>query len=160
MKKVLLLLLLATGTISCDAQHRQNEKPQKEVTTIDENRPQAKWKVNKKYDDKGNLIGYDSTYTWTYTSKGKVHSVEADSVMAAFKKQFDMELPSLFNKSFGNPIRSDSLFYKEFTAPDYFSKKWEGHYFDMKEMMKEMDSMRNSFLDKNYPGLNAGKQQL
>jgi hypothetical protein len=157
MKKGMLLLLLATCTISCNAQYNQNEKQQKQIT-VDANKPKISWKVNKKYDDKGNLIGYDSSYTWTYSAKGgKVHSIEADSVMAAFKKQFNAEFPSFFNKDFGNPVWSDSLFYKDFIAPDYFMKKWEEHSFDMEKMMKQMDSMRNSFLKHNYPGLSTQK---
>lgn len=159
MKKALLLLLLATCTVSCNAQHKQNETHSKQITTANDNKPQASWKVNKRYDDKGRLIGFDSTYTWTYSSKGgKIYSVEADSVMAAFRKQFNNEFPSMFNKNFGDPIWSDSLFYKDFISPDYFSKKWEEHYFNMEQMMKQMDSMRHSFLQKNYPGLDMQKK--
>jgi len=36
-------------------------------------------------------------------------------------------------------------------------KKWEAHSFNMEGMMKQMDSMKNSFLKKNYPGLSTKK---
>jgi hypothetical protein len=158
MKKLLFILpviMLATG---CNAQHKQNEKKQGDIVTTQDNKPQVSWKVNKKYDDKGNLIGYDSTYTWTYSNKGKTHSVQADSVMSAFREQFNAQFPSIFNRSFGDPVWSDSLFYRDFATPGYFMKKWNEHYFDMDGMMRRMDSLRNSFLQKNYPGLNAQKQ--
>ncbi|WP_276133060.1 hypothetical protein [Polluticoccus soli] len=160
MKNILLLLLLVTGTYSCNAQPRQSEK-QQQATTTEENKPQARWKVNKKYDDKGNLIGYDSSYVWTYSSKGgNIHSVEADSVMEAFRKQFNMEFPSFFNKRFDNPVWSDSLFRQDFIAPDYFMKRWDEHHSDMRQMMQQMDSLRNWFLKNNYPGLNSENKRL
>jgi hypothetical protein len=162
MKKLLFLLPILVMTVGCNAQHKQNEKQENQTTeTRQDNKPQVSWKVNKKYDDKGNLIGYDSTYTWTYSSKGgKVHNVQADSVMAAFRKQFNAQFPSIFSRHFGDPIWSDSLFYRDFTTPDYFMKKWNEHYFNMHGMMEQMDSMRNSFLQKNYPGLSTEKKQL
>jgi len=116
--------------------------------------------VNKRYDDKGNLIGYDSTYTWSYSSHGKTQSISADSVMNSFRRQFDAQFPTLFNQSFGDPIWNDSLFYKDFTAPDYFMQKWNDHYFDMRSMMLRMDSLRNSFLDRHYPGLDDRKKSV
>ena len=160
MKKLLFILPVIMLTTGCNAQHQQNEKQLKDVVATQDNKPQVSWKVNKKYDEKGNLIGYDSTYTWTYSSKGKTHSVQTDSVMAAFREQFNAQFPAIFNKSFGDPIWSDSLFYRDFATQGYFMKKWNEHYFDMKGMMKQMDSLRNSFLQKNYPGLNTDKKQL
>ncbi len=144
---------MLTATSGCNAQSKQNEKTDLLITETEQNKPQANWKVNKKYDDKGNLIAYDSTYTWSYSSKGKMREIEADSVLTMFRKQFNTELPSFFNRNFANPIWEDSLLYRDFAQPDYFMKKWDNHYFDMRGMMQEMDSLRNSFLKKNYPGL-------
>jgi hypothetical protein len=153
MKNLLFLALLLTATAGCTAQPKQNEKTDAPIAKTEQNKPEVNWKVNKKYDDKGNLIGYDSTYTWSYSSRGKVRQVEADSVLTAFRKQFNTEMPSFFNRNFADPVWGDSLLYKDFAEPDYFMKKWENHYFDMRGMMQEMDSLRNSFLKKNYPGL-------
>lgn len=127
------------------------------MATPDQGEPEVNWKVNKRYDDNGNLISYDSTYTWSYSNKGNVMQVDADSVLTAFRKQFNVELPSVFSRNFGNSIWGDSLLYRDFAEPDYFMKKWENQYFDMRSMMMEFDSMRNSFLQKNYPGLNIQK---
>jgi hypothetical protein len=161
MKKILFILPVIMFATGCDAQHKKNEKQQKETAAIQQDiKPHVSWKVNKKYDDKGNLIGYDSTYTWTYFSNGKTHSVQTDSVMAAFRQQFNAQFPSIFNRNFGEPIWSDSLFYRDFATPGYFMKKWNEHYFDMNGMMRQMDSLRNSFLQKNYPGLSTDKKQL
>lgn len=153
MKKIFLMLALLPLVTGCNAQHKQHETSATSPT--DKNKPQVNWEVNKKYDDKGNLIRYDSTYTWTYSNNGKVQQVDADSVMSEFKQQFNTGFPSLFRNDFGNPVWEDSLFYRDFTSPDYFMQKWEQHYFDMSKIMRQMDSARNSFLKNKYPGLES-----
>lgn len=146
---VCLLLLVAAG---CDAQTGKSKKTLQVGDTTSQ--PKASWKVNKKYDDKGNLIAYDSTYTWTYSGKGGQDiPIEVDSVMNAFRKRFNSTFPSMFNNSFGSPVWNDSLFFNDFLRQDYFMRKYNDHYFDMKGMMRSMDSVRNSFLQENYPGL-------
>jgi hypothetical protein len=146
---VCLLLLVAAG---CDA---QTEKPKKTLQAGDTAaQPKARWKVNKKYDDKGNLIAYDSTYTWTYSGKGGQDiPIEVDSVMNAFRKRFNSTFPSMFNNSFGSPVWNDSLFFNDFLRHDYFIQRYNQRFFDMEGMMRSMDSVRNNFLQENYPGL-------
>ena len=112
----------------CNAQNN-SKTSSKDTTGIQQNKPEISWKVNKKFDDKGNLISYDSTAVWSYTSGKSTHNIPAD------------------------PIWNDSLFYRDFTNSDYFMQKWEQHYFDMGRMIQQMDSFRNSFLNRTYPGL-------
>ncbi len=159
MKKLLAIALLFS-VIGCNGQDKKAKKTEGTAIQTEQNAPHSSWKVNRKYDDKGNLIRYDSTYTWSYSSGGKSRQVNADSVMASFRREFNVEFPSLFNKSFGDPVWSDSLFYKDFTSPDYFMHKWENNYFDMRSMMLRMDSLRNAFLRENYPGLNKNNVKI
>ena len=152
MKNLLLSVLLVVFITGCNAQNTKKINTN-DTTQVQQNKPEINWKVNKKFDDKGNLISYDSTAIWSYSSGQNAHNIGADSVMMAFRKQFDSGFPSFFRESFGDPIWNDSLFYRDFTTPDYFIQKWEHHYFDMVRMMRQMDSLRNSFLNRNYPGL-------
>ena len=56
------------------------------IDTIKNNSPNESWNVNKKYDKDGNIIQYDSSYSYSYSSTGeylnidslitKVHSLE------------------------------------------------------------------------------------
>lgn len=151
MKNVLSSALLLVVITGCNAQDRK--KISTNDTTQVKSKPDVSWKVNKKFDDKGNLISYDSTAVWSYSSGQTAHHMGADSVMSAFRKQFDSGFPSFFRENFGDPILNDSLFYRDNTTPGYFKQKWEHHYFDMGRMMRQVDSLQNSFLDKNYPGL-------
>lgn len=152
MKTVLTSVLLLAFITGCNAQNNKKINS-KETTGMQQGKPGISWKVNKKYDDKGNMVSYDSTAVWSYSSGQDERHVEADSVMMAFRKQFDSGFPSIFRENFGDPVWNDSLFYRDFTAPDYFMQKWEQHYFNMGKMMQRMDSLRNSFLNRNYPGL-------
>ncbi len=120
-----------------------------------ESKPGVSWKVNRQYDDKGNLIGYDSTAVWSYSGGQQAREIAVDSVMMAFRKQFDKGFSSIFHERFGEPMWHDSLFYRDFITPDYFMQRWEHDYFDVGRMMMQMDSLRNSFLQQNYPGLSV-----
>jgi len=152
MKNLLLPVLLLIFISGCNTQNNSTINA-KDTTSVKQNKPDISWKVNKKFDDKGKLISYDSTAVWSYTSGQNAHHIQADSVMMAFRKQLDSGFPSIFRENFGDPIWNDSLFYRDFTTPDYFMQKWEQHYFNMGRMMQQMDSFRNSFLNRNYPGL-------
>jgi hypothetical protein len=160
MRKMVFALLLLAGATACNGQAEKKKEAGNHSYQVTPGRPQGSWKVNKHYDDKGNLIGYDSTYVWSYSSRnGQVQDVNADSVMAAFRKQFDVQFPSVFSHSFGEPIWNDSLFHRDFTGPDYFINKWESDFFDMRKMMERMDSLRNDFLRNNYPGLKTEEKK-
>ena len=153
MRKTIIALLLLGGATACNG---QNEKNKQTELNPAESKPQSSWKVNKKYDDKGNLIAYDSTYVWSYSSKdGKTQNANADSVLAEFRNKFSMDFPSFFSNDFDRLKMDDSAFYNNFSAPDYFMKSWQQHQAQMGMMMRQMDSLRNGFLRNNYPNINT-----
>jgi hypothetical protein len=154
--KTMIIALMAVLCISgCKAQDKK-----KNIIKDEANQPKVSWKVNKEVDDKGNVIRYDSTYVWSYSNKGKAQNVDVDSVLHKFREQFDINSSEIFGRGFGGPVWNDSAFYKDFIRPDYFLRKWENNSFDMRRMMQQMDSMRNAFLKKNYPGINPESKKL
>ena len=64
--KTLAIILLAFSTVfAC------NKPTAKQTTAVsDTANPKTSVTVNKKYDDKGNLIRYDSSYSYSYKSPG------------------------------------------------------------------------------------------
>lgn len=65
MKKIILVaVLLSFSLISCNAQ----EKSQKTEQKNDSIQPEVNISVNKEYDEQGNLIRIDSTYTSFYSN--------------------------------------------------------------------------------------------
>ena len=147
MKKIMLVMPALLLLNSCQAQTKEkNSSPESK-------QPKVSIDVKRETDERGNVIRYDSTYTWSYSSDGTQSDVSVDSVMAAFRKQFDSAFPDFFRNSFGNPVWGDSMFHRDFLRPDYFKRKWETDFFNMEQMMRSMDSLRNSFLRDKYPGI-------
>ncbi len=129
---------------SCNA---QQDKTVKLIdTAASQNQPKVTSKVNKRYDKNGNLIGYDSTYTWSYSSKSVKpgRHVDADSVWDSFKRQFNMGFHMM-----PTGIWTDSTFDRQFGTHGFF-KSWDNGLPDVKAMMQQTDSMRNSFFERSY----------
>ena len=65
MKKLLLFALaIVIMLLSCDGQSKREIKNQQENST----QPQTEIKVNKEYDKDGNLVKYDSSYSYFYSN--------------------------------------------------------------------------------------------
>lgn len=114
--------------------------------------PQIDIKVEKEYDDKGNVIRYDSSYTYIYTyPDGNTEKLNMDSIFQNFE-------PYLFNHGFDimhDPFRDffqeDTLYQHHFFDDDFFIQQLENNRFRFEEMMHKMDSLRNQFLRDMYP---------
>ncbi len=152
MKKLaVLLVLLSLG--SCKGQEK-DQNPEKETTNDTIVKPKGQWNVTREYDELGNLIKYDSVYSWYYSNReGDSLRVNLDSIMDNFKRYFgEMEAPSL-RRDFSYFPKADSLMMKDFFSEDYFFRNWERHHPEMQQFMKRMDSIRNRFLKEYHPGL-------
>jgi hypothetical protein len=112
---------------SCRAQNN-------DTTTI---KPKIDIKVNKEFDDNGNLKSYDSTYTYTYSSQGNSFQINNgiffnDSI---FNNNFIFD-DSLLNNNFNNPFLNF-----EFNDPfnfDIIDKQ-------MKEHLEQLENMLHKF---------------
>ncbi|MET7028260.1 hypothetical protein [Sediminicola luteus] len=152
MKKLaVLLVLLSLG--SCKGQEK-DQNPEKETINDSIVKPKGQWNVTREYDELGNLIKYDSVYSWHYSNRaGDSLRVNLDSIMDNFKRYFgEMEAPSL-RRDFSYFPKADSLMMKDFFSEDYFFRNWERHHPEMQQFMKRMDSIRNHFLREYHPGL-------
>ena len=108
----LLTLAASLFLISCQ-QNNDSQHPKKETattTTADSaNKPTVNIKVNKHYDDKGNLIGMDSTYS-SYYSNIKGDTARMDSLFHNFNTYFNSNQSSLLNNGVNNLFFNDSIF--------------------------------------------------
>jgi hypothetical protein len=115
-------------------------------------KPQTSVKVNKKYDDKGNLIRYDSSYSYHYVGPmGLSKSIETDTLFRHFKSYYLSNYDTMLNNSYGNIFFSDSLFKYDFMQPDYFSKRFELNRKRFEQMAHDMDSIKIRYLEQGYP---------
>ncbi len=156
MKRILFVLLIPFLLTGCGNAQSTEKQQKKEEKTKAENavKPKVDIKVNKVFDDKGNLIGYDSTYVWSYSNiQGDSVTVDADTVFSEFKPLFDEQFKGFAMPGFNNLMFNDSTFYHDFFTPDYFYDRWQQSLKESERMFREMDSLKNMFFKKNYPGL-------
>ena len=159
---ILFLLLVATG---CN--RKAKEKEVKEVVNYEiaqdhtAVKPKEKWDVRKEYDEFGNLIKYDSIYTWSYKDiAGDSLRVNLDSIMDSFRRYFGDQMSAKRNRSFSYFPKNDSLFMHDFFEDDYFFRNWQSQHSELENMIKHMDSTRNLFLKRFHPGLLESKKQI
>jgi hypothetical protein len=107
-------------------------------------KPKVNIKVNRHYDEKGNVIGFDSTYS-SYYSNVQGDTTQMDSLMSRFNRFFDQEHSSFFRKEFDPLFFNDSLRYPDFFHDDFFMKRYELNDPYFRNMMQRMDSIKNHF---------------
>lgn len=160
MNKLIFFIAITFLAFGCNAQAGNNSNESSTNGKLNQppgkDQPHISWKVNKQYDENGNLIGYDSTYTYQYTNvEGDSVSLDADSVMNSFHSYFDQNFPDLWQGQFHNGFPNDSVFYRDFFNDDFFSQQWQQGFFNMDDLFKGMDSLRMNFFRKQYPGMIA-----
>ena len=104
MKQIIVSLFLSVMVLSgCKGQSNEETN---NITNGTINQPHTDIKVNKEYDEDGNVIRYDSTYSYYYSNIDGDSLLE-DSIISNFK--------NYFNTNFGFP---SSTFFDEFFFQD------------------------------------------
>lgn len=147
MKKYTLLFMISLLSLSCNAQKNKSKN-----TEIKENivaQPKGSWKVNKEFDDKGNLIRYDSIYSWSSNGKlDEFSNVDKDSLLQSFKSRFFNNFSDFKNRGFDDVFSKDSLFSKRFFDDDFFRSDFGRDFMDIDKIRQQMIVMQKKFLEK------------
>jgi len=145
MKKFILLLALALLSISCNGQ--KNETKKSESNVIEE--PKGTWKVDKEFDENGNLIRYDSIYSWSSNSKfDNLSSADRDSLMQSFKSRFFSDFSKFENEGFEDIFSNDSVFSNHFFNDDFFDSNFGKEFMDIDRIRQQMIERQKQFLEK------------
>ena len=154
-RSISLVLIVATlATLSsCDKNtDRQSvlgkSDDQAMVTNDSLNKPKVNVQVNKRYDEKGNLIGFDSTYSSFY-SNVKGDTVKMDSLINSFDRYFNSNHSFSFDRQFNPLFFNDSLRYPDFFHKDFFMRRYELNDEYLRETMERMDSIKNHFFSEH-----------
>jgi hypothetical protein len=147
-RKTSQILLFVFSAYACSAQEKKNEI--NTLPKINNNQPNVSIHVKKQKDKNGNIIRYDSTYSWSYSGSDKN---AMDSVFGNFNDRFDLVMPDLFNDS--GRCSCQNSFFKG--LPGDMIKGWSGRNNYMEQMMQKMDSLQQMFFTK--PELYQGKKQ-
>ena len=152
-KFLIFILALIIITINANELKATKAITQKQDSIQNEN-PKIEIKVKKRYNNKGDIIGYDSTYLYSYTySNGETKNIDIDSLLNQFKPFFFNNSPDIFNHSFDNFFTPDSIFKFNFFDNDFFQKNFKEDRFNFERIMRQMDSVKNEYFKQNYPNM-------
>ncbi len=147
--KLLVVVALLLTLNSCNGQvKKQDEK----------NMPQTSIKVNKQYDKKGNLVQYDSTYSYYY-SNVKNDTVRQDSIFNLFRNQFNHKYLFSNEPYFNDLFFQDSLLKYDFYKKDFFSNRFRDNMRRMDSLFLQMDVMKDDFFKQQVPQNNNSKKK-
>lgn len=119
--------------------------------------PQVNIRVNKQYDDKGNVKQYDSSYSYSYTgTAGKGMVLPDDSVFSRFRSYFYKNSTGFMSPWYNSVFFNDSLLKYDFFNDDFFRRRFEMNNMQFDKMFRQMDSLKKRFMESNYPN---GRQQ-
>ncbi|MCK0135140.1 hypothetical protein [Arenibacter sp. S6351L] len=155
MKKFVFSLLSGLILVACQAQDDRNKSKvdlaEKNTDSISVNKPKISWKVDKKYDEKGNVIGYDSIYSYSYSNlKNLPKEMNLDSIMNSMKffsqgnLSFFMEGHNLGQFMDMDSIMNGSQYFK-----DFFERQRSNNFSDMRELFQQMDSLQNMMMERH-----------
>ncbi|MDO6492499.1 MULTISPECIES: hypothetical protein [unclassified Cellulophaga] len=149
MKKYILISFLILLNVSCNGQNSSNKINTETTKKV----PEGNWKVNKQYDDKGNLVQYDSVYSWSSSNKyDNLSDVQRDSIISNYKSKFF----SSFN-TFPKQMRIDSLFMDDFFNEDFFSSDFGEDFMQLDKIRDRMMQQQQQFFNK-YSSKNKLKE--
>ena len=145
MKKCVLLLAVALLSINCSGQKDENKKT--EITTIE--KPKGSWKVDKEFNENGNLIKYDSIYSWSSSEDiERLSAMDRDSLMQSFKSKFFKNYSRFEQQGFENIFSEDSLFSNHFFNDDFFGSDFGTDFMNIDQITEDLISRQKKFLEK------------
>ena len=155
MKKYTTLLLVALLSMGCNSQEatHKNEK-NKENAEVSSEAPKGSWKVNKEFDEAGNIVRYDSIYSWSSMNDlDELATFDRDSVLQSMQSRFYRNFSQFdFDREgFGDIFAEDSLFAKHFFNNDFFENEFGKDFMDIDKMHERMESLQKQFIERYEP---------
>ena len=150
MKKYISLVMIGLLSLSCYSQNndiKNTESKDRDEKIIKD--PNATWKVDKEFDENGNLIRYDSIYSWSSDDKYNNLSLSArDSLIQSFKSRFFTDFSGFENQGFEDIFSKDSLFSNHFFNDDFFRSDFGSDFMDIDKIRRQMIARQKFFLEK------------
>jgi hypothetical protein len=135
------MLAISMTLSGCNGQAKISENQLKKDS------PQTNIKVTKEYDEKGNLVKYDSSYS-SYYSNVKGDTTLRDSIFQNFTNHFNRSYTFSDHPYFKNFFFQDSLLMYDFYKKDFFFDRYRNNMEHMDSLFREMDLIKNDFFRK------------
>ena len=149
MKKYILLFMVGLLSISCNGQKNEQKTEIQESDGKLVEQPKGSWKVDKEFDENGNLIRFDSIYSWS--SNGAFDNLslsDKDSLMQSFKSRFFKNYSGFEKEGFSDIFSQDSLFSERFFNDDFFGSNFANDFMDIDKLRQQMIDRQKKFLEK------------
>jgi hypothetical protein len=138
-------IALSLTLVGCNGQTKEKKNENNSSANI----PQTNIKVDKQYDDKGNLIKYDSTYSYYYSNIQNDIDLR-DSIFNNFQQQFNKKYFFSMDPFFKDFFFQDSLLIYDFYRKDFFLNRFRDNMRRMDSLFWGMDSMKNNFFRRQF----------
>jgi hypothetical protein len=122
------------------------------------NTPKTNIKVNKEFDKDGNLIRYDSTYSYFY-SNTENNPLLSDSIFNTFKDHFNQNYFYSKDPYFENFFFKDSLLMQDFYKKDFFINRFKNNSEALDSLFYKMDQLKNDYFDRQFNEFNKDKSK-
>jgi len=146
MKKIAFLFLAAILTTSCNSQEKKDDLEQITDQEKVADEPKGTWKVDKEFDEDGNLIRYDSIYSWSSSDDfGGLNLQDRDSLLQSFQSKFFQRFSDSNRFGFDRFFEQDSLFGQRFFNEDFFGSEFGQDFMDIDKMHERIERMEKEF---------------
>ena len=141
----LIAIALSVALVGCNGQTGNYKNEGRKIT----GNPRTSIKVDKKYDDKGNLIKYDSTYSYYYSNLNDNKNLR-DSIFNNFRNTLGKKYSFSRDRYFNSLFFEDSLLKYDFYRKDFFLNRFRSNMMQMDSLFRGMDSVKNEFFNKQF----------
>ncbi|GAA4282222.1 hypothetical protein [Gaetbulibacter aestuarii] len=149
MKKVFLIILGASTLLACHSKNEETTASANPKNDIEQSKPKGNWTVKKEVDENGNLIKYDSIYSYSSSgNSGDFSNPSMDSIMHGFSKSMHQQ----FFSNSGDPMMDmDDFFDDEMNDPAAMMAQMQ------QQMQQQMQAMRSQMFQ-DQPAIPAEPQ--
>ena len=149
MNYYILFITVAMLSVSCKGQNKDTHADSNGNDGNITEAPQGSWKVNKEFDENGNLIKYDSIYSWSSSNQfANLSTPQRDSLMQAFKSRFFTDFSIFENQGFDDVFAEDSLFSKRYFNNGFFESDFGSDLMNLDKIKQRMLARQKEFLER------------
>ena len=134
MKKYIALLLVALHITGCNSQQEQTTETDNKNDIAQNVPPKGNWKVNKEVDEYGNIIKYDSIYS--YSSRGN------EALPKSIIKHYQSRMSNQFSE-FNSETEDEAL---NSLGNKMFDEEMLQQFPELKQMIKQMEAMQQQMI--------------
>ncbi|RMB59128.1 hypothetical protein EAX61_08690 [Dokdonia sinensis] len=142
MKRLIIFLSTAILAVSCQAQEESSQDFAHRETQKDSVKPKGQWRVNREVDEHGNIVRYDSIYSWSSSGNNlaELQEINPDSLMAQMRERMRSSFGMMGGDPFAGFFEEDSEQGNPF-MDDFFNNDPFESFPNMDAIRKRMEAM-------------------